>query len=672
MHRSIVLLSVSAAAVLAACGAPADNSNVPTAPPSSPPPVVTTPPTAPPPAQWPVVVHSGIIDASTGVVWAPRTIHRISGNLLVANGQLTIEAPAIVEVDGPHEFKVRGVLIARGTADAPIEFRPRSSGATWAGVTAEARTIASPNQSTTGVVDLDFRHVTLRGCGAPAVDIVPLPLAACLRLSVNGYHVETVTVDGSVGVGVYVSGEATSTSRGLLVRGSAREPLVVSGSWVGLLPSDLNLSDNLAQPWVTVSATGGVRGRFEGGVTVARIRDAGVPYRMTTLGVTGQGTNAEDRLVRAQRLVVDPGVQMRFGQRGTFSVGDLGSGGAQLQLLGTPQRPIILAAQDPSARWCGVRLNAAARGTTHSFAHVVIDGASAGTERDPATGAACPFDGAIHTAGLPVTEYQFDVATSSGIVTRLDVRDVRIRNWTSAALSLGFGTLFTDTSRVLRVEQGGGVAIATTEPNLLPTLPDSLFITGGLEGVVRLDLFPPTGQCPRHATVSGRWRPADYVIRNGHYVQTQGHVDIRANRITLDPGRALIFGGFNGQSCALALGTNATATIQGTLQSRLIIQSSSQTAAVGGVVFAGPTDTNRDRMDYVDVTRAAFTFEGRTSAIRVRGEGRGGFITNVRVVDGVACGIARERGSGPVFTTDFLAPNLTNQVSGHTPTQCSF
>lgn len=618
----------------------------------------TPPPTPTPPAAWPVVTHSGRICDMSGNVLRGRTIHRIVADVSFCASGLTIEPDAIIEVDGPFGIEFEGLLTARGTSAAPILFRPRTAGVAWKGL----------RPGGTGVT-WDLRHVRLDSCGVNWNATMNL-YGSCLLISGDQYHIDSVTVSGSVGVGVMIFSAATRSSRGLVVRRSAEMPIYVGGQYVGNLPEG-DVRDN-DRAWIEVIGSTGVFGFREENWRRARIPNLGVPYRFElSLNHPGPDSPHADRLKFATDLDVDAGVQLEFNPRHGVQVGEITAQlGAGLRLLGTPSQPVRLISRVPGQRWCGIRYNEGASSRTHVLQSVVIEDAG----RDPDS-RDCRFDGAISVADFPAAN--FDATPSTATI--LHVRDLSVRRFGGYGIYTQTGTIFSDSSRVLRVEDGGGLPVFTEEPNLLGSFPDSAFFSAATTPRVHLQLRPTvlsgtSPLCPQTVTTAGTWPATRINITGGHLVFFNARVRVRPGTdITMDPQRSIIVGGNYGASCALevpAFGDLSAFHAAGESSRRITMASNTVGQTWGGIIFNGNADSTANALHYVDVTGARSTVTGTVAAVRVMRDTRGAFIANTRVTGGSGCGIARVRGTGPVFTTDFLAASLGNTVSGHSPTQC--
>jgi hypothetical protein len=233
----------------------------------------------------------------------------------VLNGAtLTIEPCAVIEVD-PHRglqvgtTDVEGHLVAEGTADRPIIFRP-SDGVRWGNVYVGAASTARfaytsfENGGAGDSVSASAQGATIdaQGRGGPPSD----PLV----------FVDHVTIRNSAGSGVTLRSTATfiDQSTDLTITGSGSDtspyPVRLEDWSIDRLPSG-NYTGNHTDEIGVYSAGGPVAG--EGLLEDATIHDRGVPYRMLNSFRVGGGAT----LVT---LTIEPGVELKFERATWFHV----------------------------------------------------------------------------------------------------------------------------------------------------------------------------------------------------------------------------------------------------------------------------------------------------------------------------------------------------------------
>lgn len=372
---SVVLGALGAA--FAVTGAPACSSEVP-----APTPVPLAPGAGCPAPTGGPTLHAG--DVKGDETWtAANSPHVLTANVnVVSGGKVTIEPCAEVRVTAGVHLNVAtnaataadgvgtGTLVAEGTADRPITFAG-NDGARWASLR-----VAAPGR-------VRLAHVTLEGGGGDDFDDF-----ATLRATGDGegpadplLALDTVTVKGSLGPGVWMANDAT------FEKGSKALTVTASGSGSGK-PFAARITEHAIDAFPSGSYTGNAKdaillvraGTGEDGsglVADATLHDRGVPYHF------GE-TPGEALIVGAGRpgslatLTIEAGVVLAFRPETALKVQAFGSdepATGALRALGTAERPVVFTSAAPSPApgdWTGLVFNGRLR-DTNELDHVRIE-----------------------------------------------------------------------------------------------------------------------------------------------------------------------------------------------------------------------------------------------------------------------------------------------------------
>lgn len=285
-------------------------------------------------------------DVKDGEVWtAAGSPHVIEYDVNVRNGaKLTIEPCARIQVAAGKHLRVAypgtpnigGTVIAEGTAEHPIWFE---------GLTAEkwaSLYIAAPGTAR-------LAHVSFKGGGGGDFeDHTTINVLGDSELPADpSLFVDHVTIEGSVGPGLYMQRGATFLpgSKDLTVTGSGSDefpfPVQIEEHSMDAFPSGKYTGNKIDE---ILLRRGGTRIAGEGLVVDATLHERGVPYRMgrTKLDdfVVGGGETGP-----VPTMTIEAGVVMRFEKETalkiqTFTTDEPARGA--IRALGTADKPIIM------------------------------------------------------------------------------------------------------------------------------------------------------------------------------------------------------------------------------------------------------------------------------------------------------------------------------------------
>jgi hypothetical protein len=321
------------------------------------------------PSSGTVVTHSADILADE--TWEGDGVtHAVPGSIQIRQGTLTIEACATVSL-GPGAS-----ITARGTAEAPA--RLVAAGTDEARVVSFVRADENEPWGTLRGYNVDstieLHHAELHGGGefggtyrnpsitmaAGAYADLPLPLL----------EVDHVTIDGSVGVGIYLDGNAafTADSTDLTVRNADDYPLAMTMMALGSIPTGTytgNATDEvLVHSQFNVFADLTIKNTLPVHIQTGSMRVAAAGNDTAPVTLTLEpGTE-----LRFEPLNVEPGALVTFGGNGQ-PINQVGV----LIAKGTEAAPIVFTsgADSPVAGdWEGLWLDTA---NGSRLDHVIIE-----------------------------------------------------------------------------------------------------------------------------------------------------------------------------------------------------------------------------------------------------------------------------------------------------------
>ncbi len=334
-------------------GLPAPGSSTPGTPGETPPdepscPTTTTGPT----------VHEGDIEGDE--VWTAETgPHVVEHTVNVRNGaKLTIAPCTEVRVKKGQYLQVAypstpntGTLVAEGTAKRPIKI-VGDAGERWSSLA-----VHGPGTARLAHVTLqnggggDFQHhATIAAYGGSGEGSEPIIKA------------DHVTIDGSLGVGVWLTRGASFTpdSRDLVIKGSGDEtdphPINMEEHAFDTLPTG-SYTGNKKDEILIDPAGGGSAG--SGLLADATVHDRGVPYHIgdSTGDSLRIGGRTDKKLVT---MTIEAGVVMKFSPGAALKVQHFTTSEpstAALRALGTAAKPIVFTSDKATPApgdWMGV------------------------------------------------------------------------------------------------------------------------------------------------------------------------------------------------------------------------------------------------------------------------------------------------------------------------------
>ena len=332
-------------ATVAACGGDPVN-HLPPEPDAAAPACVLTGP--------PIATHGGAITADE--TWATG-VHEVTSTVTVSGGTLTIAPCVEVRVAANASIELSPAataLIAQGTADQPIRFVRDDQAMAWGHLSAFAPAMIS------------LAHVTLAGGGTTTADPKAADqLGASLVARGDGtlphsLAVDTVTIDGSTGLGVFMNGTRFTTgSTALAITGAGLFPIFLGADSANELPEGIYTGN--ANDAILLQSTG-TSAAFEQGRAITgdvTLHDRGVPYRVGMVPasiIVGSAT-------APGALTVEAGVTLAFAPKtasaiSVMSIRNTSAGVAsKLVVAGTTAKPAILtsaAAAPVAGDWQGV------------------------------------------------------------------------------------------------------------------------------------------------------------------------------------------------------------------------------------------------------------------------------------------------------------------------------
>jgi hypothetical protein len=399
----------------------------------------TNPPVSSCSLTGPPTMHGGTISASER--WT-RGIHLVTSSVSLASGAvLTIEGCSEVRVapDANLSADNDGArIVAEGTAATPIRFVRSDPARPWGSLHAGFRGSLRLSNTTLeggGGSDLsnDFAGATIAVRGRP--EELPVKL-----------HVDSVTVRGSVGLGVAMcASRFTPESTGLTITGSGSFPLYTGVDIATDLPTGSYTGNTTDEILLEASATYSNARPLRAD---AVLRNRGVPYRAATDNNRGRtiivGDGRSDG--PAALLEIEAGVTVRF-PRGDTSNGVVVNGhlvgerwvpqGA-LVVRGTATAPVTFtsAAATPAAGdWVGLYFMGAVDPRT-VIEHAVI--AYAGADSQTRGVCASNASGDIDADSAVILYMQGESTPGRAFITNSTLRDSAnggiYRSWQGADL----------------------------------------------------------------------------------------------------------------------------------------------------------------------------------------------------------------------------------------------
>ena len=373
-------------AATAACGSDPSN-HLPDAEPADAP-ADATPPCMP---SGTPITHAGNITSDE--TWAAG-IHEVTATVTVKGGTLTIAGCTEIRVAANASIEVTTgtALIARGTAAAPITF-VRAAAQPWGHVSAIAP------------ATLSLAHTTLTGGGTAGDYTTADQLGSTITVRGNAMlpallSVDTVTIDGSSGIGVFMnSARFAPGSTKLAIKGSGFHPILLGADSANDLPDGAYTGNNVDA--ILLQSAGTAAAFEQGRILLADVtlHDRGVPYRV---GVKPATIIVGDGVVGSPKatLTLEPDVTLQFVPQGTGNTSRLqirghsdGTPQGALVAVGTATKPVTFtssAAAPAAGDWQGLEFRNAVDAAT-AIDHAVIQYAGGASfsvgvcESDPAS-----------------------------------------------------------------------------------------------------------------------------------------------------------------------------------------------------------------------------------------------------------------------------------------------
>lgn len=346
-------------------------------------------------------MHAGNNVESDEVWTADGSPHLVPYDFTI-HARVEIEPCAVVQLGEQLTLTVGdgGEIVAEGTQTGPVTFE-RMGAEPWTAIRLIGGTASfayalldGGGRATEATVDLTGALLVNGFSGSD----VPDPVLAVSHVEIRGSQ--------SAGVRLETLGAFTDDSEALTITGGAAHPISAAATVVGTIPSG-SYTGNTSDEIVLTTANN------ETIFVDATIHDRGVPY---LIGLPGQTADLRVQSHDADGLAIltiEPGVELRFGQGGVFTIQqlavDLPSTGA-LVAVGTEDAPIVFtsASESPNAGdWLGVHFGGVLD-SNDRVEHVRIEYAG-GTS---STGSqSCPYAGdtineaAIRIFGVPPGDF---------------------------------------------------------------------------------------------------------------------------------------------------------------------------------------------------------------------------------------------------------------------------
>lgn len=362
-----------------------------------------------------VVAHAADIVADE--VWeGDGIVHSVPGSLQIRSGTVTIEPCAIVSLGAGASITARGSeeaparLVAAGTSPSRfVSFVRANEAEPWG-------TVRGYNVSST----IELHYTELHGGGefggTYRNPTITLAGGEYSDPPVGLIEVDHVTIDGSVGVGIYLDGSVafTANSTDLTVQNTADYPLAMTMMALGSIPTGTytgNAADAvLVHSQFNVFADLTVKKRLPvhiqtASMTVAAVGNVTSPVTLTLEpGVE----------LRFEPLTVNPGARVTFGGNGQL-VNRVGV----LIAEGTEDDPIVFTsgADTPAAGdWEGLWLDTA---NGSRMDHVIIEYAGA---ENGITSVNCKPKNITDDAALIVGDFDDQYIPPADLITNSTIR----------------------------------------------------------------------------------------------------------------------------------------------------------------------------------------------------------------------------------------------------------
>ncbi|WP_434391476.1 Ig-like domain-containing protein [Melittangium boletus] len=571
-------------------------------------------------AARPFTEHSAPLTASE--TWsAAASPHLVRGALSVGEGAtLTLEPGAEVRFASDAELRVRGALLAPGTAQAPIVLAAEGTGApgAWRGVV-----FASAGEASR------LSHVRVSDCGAASGE------GACLTLREQATPLlQDVAVSGSASLGVRVLDDGSAFGPGsarLSVSRSASYALQVSANHADSLPPSSSYADNARD---AVEIVGDVS------------RSLTWPHPGVPFVVNGPLHVAKPR-PDAATLTLSAGITVRFGANAELVASpDVLNAWGALVVEGTEAQPVLLTADAEAPKpghWRGVHLFGLLPPFFSRLSHLTIEYAGAPSDQ-PQRGR-----GNLNLYGF----------STEDCLTCATVTDATFQKSSGPGLSLEVGSTFGPGSARLTVRDNNGYAMRVA-PNSAGSIPRSIILSGNTPNAVEVDCKEAVGVIYYNQTWPNLGLP--YVI--------QQTVDVGYGAeptLTLEPGTQLRFAA----NTAVIVGFTGAGKLnaRGTAQAPISFIPDFDTGNYGvwhGLYF---WDSAGSRLDHVLITHGGvpgdkdygIAADGNLNVFREQGA----FVTNSTFRRAYGCAVAASNGApknSTQVTTQFLDPAYGNSA----------
>jgi hypothetical protein len=318
---------------------------------------------------------SGTIDGQ--VTWTPEGSPYVISGIVSVEGQLTLEACTVVQLEQDAGFSVSGSMVARGTAEenddgevvlSSVRFLPVADGEAWGSIDVDPEGML--DLEVTGLYGGGAREATIHAWGE---DQYGLP-----HRNVRTYGVAIV---GSAGYGVMLETRAgfTEDSEDLFISLSGSEespyPIYVEAGAVSSVPDLLVLEENVKDEILVFPFRQ---------VTEDTFYNRGYPYRVRgPLVIAHENGVTSDEV---STLTIEPGVLLRMEESAGSGIyvgaGDGNQG--RLVAAGTSEEPIRFESgnEEPAAGdWLGVYFGQpVATGNRLEYVDIVHAGATSGAQ----------------------------------------------------------------------------------------------------------------------------------------------------------------------------------------------------------------------------------------------------------------------------------------------------
>lgn len=297
------------------------------------------------PATGPGTTHTGTTIAASETWTAAGSPHIVTFSTIVeAAATLTLEPCAVVQFEGGYGLNIRGKLVAKGTATAPVVVEARDAAKPFGALYIDG-----------GTLDLAYTTVRNGGAiGATTYGMVDLRGDGPTRR--DAFLADHVTLTGSDMFGLSLRGDAAiaASSQNLTISGAKAGPLRATAKLAGGLPTGTYTGNGVDEIFVDSANPMDESTRYP-----AR----GVPYRIGALTI---GETAKD--APEVTWTIDPGVNIRVSSGGnvllnsrrTTASPDVDISNGTLIAVGTAAAPITFeGAMATAGSWRGIVFRAA-------------------------------------------------------------------------------------------------------------------------------------------------------------------------------------------------------------------------------------------------------------------------------------------------------------------------